>query len=46
MCIQMVSNDGKKLQVVQLYVNKPVVVGNAHTKAFKSKNPYVICNYI
>ena len=32
MCIQMVSNDCKKLQVVWLYVNKPVVVGNCPYK--------------
>ena len=32
MCIQMVSNDGKKLQVVEIYINKPVVVGNCPYK--------------
>ena len=32
MCIQMVSNDRKKLQVVQFYVNKLVVEGNCPYK--------------
>ena len=31
-CIQMVGNDRKKLQVVYFYVNKPVVVGTCPYK--------------
>ena len=33
MSIQMVSNDCKKLQVVQSYINKPVLVGNCPYKS-------------
>ena len=46
MCIQIESNDCKKLQEVYFYLNKPVVVGNCLYNGKKSKNPYVICNYI
>ena len=31
-CIQMVSNDCKKLLEVYLYINKPIVVGNCRYK--------------
>ena len=32
MCIQMVSNDSKKLQALLIYINKPVVVENCPYK--------------
>ena len=37
MCIQMVSNDCKKLLLVYFYVNKPVVVGNCPYNGKKVK---------